>query len=46
LEPETPQQTDTAQHWLEKDMLLHQLKNISSEKGSLDALLRAFESVI
>jgi len=46
LEPETTEQTDIAQLRLEKDMLLHQVKNLSSEKSSLETELRAFERVI
>ena len=45
-EPETTEQTDIAQLRLEKDMLLHQVKNLSSEKSSLESELRAFERVI
>jgi len=44
--PETTEQTDIAQLRLEKDMLLHQVKNLSSEKSSLESELRAFKSVI
>jgi hypothetical protein len=40
------EQTDVAQLRLEKDMLLHQVKNISSEKTELESELRAFEHVI
>jgi hypothetical protein len=46
LEPETTEQTDITQLWLEKDMLLHQVKNLSSEKSSLESELRAFECTI
>ena len=45
-EPETTEQTDIAQLRLQKDMLLHQVKNLSSEKSSLESELRAFERVI
>jgi len=45
-EPETTEQTDIAQLWLEKDKLLHQVKNLSSEKSSLESELRVFECVI
>jgi hypothetical protein len=42
----TTEQSDIAQLRLEKDMLLHQVKNVSSEKSSLVCELRAFERVI
>jgi len=45
-EPETTEQTDIAQFRLEKDMLLHQVKNLASEKSSLQSELRAFERII
>ena len=45
-EPETTEHTDIAQLRLEKDMLLHQVKNLSPEKSSLESELRAFERVI
>jgi len=45
-EPETTEQTDIAQLWLEKDMLLHQVKNLSSEKSSLESEFRVFKCVI
>jgi len=45
-EPETTEQTDIAQLQLEKDMLLHQVINLSSEKSSLESELRAFERII
>jgi len=45
-EPETTEQTDIAQLWLEKDMLLHEDKNLSWEKSSLESRLRGFERVI
>ena len=45
-EPETTEQTDIAQLWLEKDMLLHQAKNFTSEKSNQGSELRAFERVI
>jgi hypothetical protein len=45
-EPETTEQTDIAQLRLEKDMLLQQVKNLSSLKSSLEAELRAFVLVI
>jgi len=45
-EPETTAQTDISQLFLEKDMLLHQVKNLSSEKRSLESKLRGFEQVI
>jgi chromosome segregation ATPase len=44
-EPST-EQTYVTQLRLEKDMLLHQVKNISSEKTELDSELRAFERII
>jgi len=45
-EPETTEQIDIAQLQLEKDMLLHQVKNPSSEMGGLESELRGFERVI
>jgi hypothetical protein len=45
-ERERMEQTDIAQLRLEKDMLLHQVKNFSSEKSSLESELRTFELVI
>jgi len=45
-EPETTEQTDIAQLRLEKDMLLHQVKNLLSEKSSLESELRAYKRVI
>jgi len=45
-EPETTKQTDITQLRLEKDMLLHQLKNLSSGKSSLESELRAFKRII
>jgi len=45
-EPETTEQTDIAQLWLEKDMVLYQVNNLSSGKSSLESELRAFECVI
>ena len=38
--------TDIAQPRLEKDMLLHQVKNLLSEKSSLESELRAYKRVI
>ena len=46
LELESTEQTDTAQLWPEKDMLLHQVKDLSPEKSSLETKLRAFKSII
>jgi len=46
LEPETTEQTDIAQLRLGKDILLQQVKNLSSETSSLESELRAFERVI
>jgi hypothetical protein len=40
-EPETTEQTDIPKLQLEKDMLLHEVKNLLSEKSSLEAELRA-----
>jgi len=45
-EPETTELTDIAQMRQEKDMLLHQVKNLSSEKSSLESELRVFKRVI
>jgi len=45
-EPETKEQTDIAQLRLEKEMLLHQIKDLSSERSGLESELRAFERVI
>jgi len=45
-ELETTEHPDIAQLRLEKDMLLHQVKNLSSEKSCLESKLRAFERVI
>jgi hypothetical protein len=45
-ELEPTEQTDIAQLRLEKDMLLHQVKNLSSGKSSLEAELGTFERVI
>jgi hypothetical protein len=46
-EPEhTADHTAVAQLRLEKDMLLHQVKSLSSEKSELESELRAFERVI
>ena len=45
-EAEKTEQTDNAQLRLAKHMLLHQVKNLSSEKGSLDSELRTFQRVI
>jgi len=45
-EPETIVQTDIAQLRLEKDMLLPQVKNHSSEESGLESELRVFERVI
>jgi len=45
-ELETMEQTDIAQLRLEKDMLLHQVKNHSSGMSSLESELRAFERII
>jgi chromosome segregation ATPase len=45
-EPERTEQTDIAPLRLEKDMRLHQVKQLSSEKSSLESELRAFERVI
>jgi chromosome segregation ATPase len=42
-EPESTEQTDIAQLQLEKDMLLHQIKNLPSENIGLESELRAFE---
>jgi len=46
LESETKELRDIAQLWLEKDMLLHQVKNLSSEQSGLESELRAFKCVI
>ena len=46
LELETTELTDIAQFWLEKDILLHQVNNLSSWKSSLESELRAFARVI
>jgi len=45
-EPETTEQTDIAQLRLVKDTLLNHVKNLSSEKSSLESKLRVFERVI
>jgi hypothetical protein len=45
-ELETTEQTHIAQLRLGKDMLLHLVKNLSSEKSSLESELRAFERLI
>jgi hypothetical protein len=45
-EPETMEHTDISPLPLEKDMLLHQVKNLSSEQSSLEFELIAFECVI
>jgi polyhydroxyalkanoate synthesis regulator phasin len=45
-EPETTEQTDIAQLQLEKDMLLHQVKNLSSEKRGPESELGAFERIM
>jgi len=37
---------DIAQRWLEKNMLLHQVKNLSLEKRSLESELGSFKHVI
>ena len=46
LEPVTTEHTDVAQLWLGRDMLLHPVKTISSEKCGLESELRVFEPVI
>jgi len=40
------EQTDITQLWLKRDMLLHWVKILSSEKSGLESDLRAFERVI
>jgi len=45
-EPETTVRTDIAHLQLEKDMLLHQVKNLWSQKSGLESELRVFEHVI
>ena len=45
-EAETTEQSDITQLRLEKDMLLHQVKKLSSEKSSLESKLRVFKLVI
>jgi len=45
-EPETAEQTDIAQLRLEKDMLLHQVKNLLSNKSCLESKLSTFQHVI
>jgi hypothetical protein len=45
-EPETTENKDIAQLQWEKDILLHQVKNLSSEKSGLATELRVFEHVI
>ena len=37
LEPETTKQTDVAQLWLEKDIVLHEVKNLSPGKSGLES---------
>jgi len=44
--PETTEETDFTKLQLEKDILLHQVKNLLSEKTGLESELRAFEHVI
>jgi hypothetical protein len=46
LKIETTEQTDLAQLRPAKDMLLHQVKNLSSEKSSLESELSAFKRVM
>jgi signal-transduction protein with cAMP-binding, CBS, and nucleotidyltransferase domain len=46
LEPEITEQTQIAQLRLEKDMLLHHVKNLLPDMSSLESILRAFEGVI
>jgi len=45
-EPDTTEHTDIPQLRLGKEMLLHQVKNLSLEKSSLESKWRAFERVI
>jgi hypothetical protein len=45
-EPETIEQADIPPLRLEKYMILHQVKNLSSEKGGLESRLRAFDRVM
>jgi len=46
MEPETKEQTAIAQLGLQKDILLHQVEYLLSEKSGLDSKLRAFEHFI
>jgi hypothetical protein len=46
LESETTLPPDISQLWLEKDMMLHQAKNLFSQTRGLDSELRALELVI
>ncbi|KAF8248916.1 hypothetical protein K440DRAFT_641813 [Wilcoxina mikolae CBS 423.85] len=39
-------QTDIVQLWLQKDILLHQVKSLSSENSELESVSRAFEHII
>jgi hypothetical protein len=45
-EPETLEQTDISQLRLEKDMLVHQVKNILPQKSSLESEFQEIEFVI
>ncbi|KAF8251309.1 hypothetical protein K440DRAFT_637854 [Wilcoxina mikolae CBS 423.85] len=45
-DPESRENTTVAQLRLEKDMLLHQVKSLSSEKSELKSELRALERII
>jgi hypothetical protein len=45
-EQESTEQTDIAHLQLEKDMLLPQVKNLSSKKSCQDSEVRAFERVV
>ncbi|KAF8245057.1 hypothetical protein K440DRAFT_646585 [Wilcoxina mikolae CBS 423.85] len=45
-ELESKNQIHITQLWLEKDMLLHRVKSLSSEKRELESKLRAFERVV
>lgn len=46
LKSEATDQSSTSQLQLDKDMLLHQFKSLSSQKSCLESELRVFEHVI
>jgi hypothetical protein len=45
-EPETMEDTDISWLWLQQDMVVYQVKNLSSGKSSLESELRMFKHII